>query len=377
MSFERAENSHPSLSAATDSSGAADASASVSVVPQTSSSAAAFPVSVGCAPQSSSFPVLKVENLSVGFDSPGGPGPVGVAVNSVSFSLEKGKILCLVGESGCGKSVTALSLLRLLPSPPSRVLGGSVWFDGEDLLTASEAALRKVRGNRAAMIFQDPMTSLNPVMRVGEQIAEGLRLHRGLSSKEARQQAIALLERVNIPSAKDRVRDFPHQMSGGMRQRVMIAMALACEPELLIADEPTTALDVTVQSQILLLMRSLIDTSGSSLLLITHDLGVVSGIADSVAVMYAGRIVEYGPGEAVLRAPAHPYTAGLIASRPGSVAPKSRLGAIPGAVPGLWARPSGCEFHPRCSKAIPRCAEEAPPLFALPSGVGCRCWLCA
>lgn len=281
-------------------------------------------------------PVLEVRDLSIGFSRQDGRPGTGLAVDGVSFSLHHGKTLCLVGESGCGKTVTALSLLRLLPSPPSHYLGGSILFEDRDLLQLPEAGLRQIRGNRAGMIFQDPMTSLNPVMRIKDQMSEGLRLHRGLSKKEAEHSALRMLERVGIQDAAARLRAFPHQLSGGMRQRVMIGMALMCDPLLLIADEPTTALDVTVQKQILGLMRGLIDDSGSALLLITHDLGIVAQIADNVAVMYAGRIVEQGPVRDVLQNPAHPYTGGLLRSRPGGKTKQQRLETIPGTVPGLW-----------------------------------------
>lgn len=322
-------------------------------------------------------PLLDVRDLRVGFHRGGGSSDLGLAVDGVDFALDRGRTLCLVGESGCGKTVTALSLLRLLPSPPSRVLGGSVLFDGQDLLALSEKELRAVRGNRAGMIFQDPMSSLNPVMRVGEQMTEGLRLHRGLSAREAGEAAVTMLARVGIPDPEQRVRDFPHQMSGGMRQRVMIGMALICDPALLIADEPTTALDVTVQKQILGLMRSLVESSGSGLLLITHDLGIVAQVADHVAVMYAGRIVEQGASADVLSRPAHPYTRGLLRSRPGAGARQARLDAIPGVVPDLWSRPEGCAFHPRCAEAFTRCARDMPPLLPTRAGGGhCgRCWL--
>ena len=320
-------------------------------------------------------PLLEVLDLKVGFQRGGGSSAVGTAVDGVSFSLFRGKTLCLVGESGCGKTVTALSLLRLLPSPPARILGGSVLFDGQDLRMLPEKELRAIRGNRAGMVFQDPMTSLNPVIRVGEQMTEGLRLHQGLSAREANDAAVAMLERVGIPEPAARVRDFPHQMSGGMRQRVMIGMALACNPDLLIADEPTTALDVTVQKQILNLMRALIDDSRSALLLITHDLGVVAQIADDVAVMYAGRIVEQGSARRVLAEPSHPYTVGLLRSRPGLRERKKRLDAIPGTVPGLWSRPPGCAFHPRCAKAFAKCGQESPPFFQVGGDQISRCWL--
>lgn len=320
-------------------------------------------------------PLLQVRDLRIGFAGSGGAGMTALAVDGISFSLSRGKVLCLVGESGCGKSVTALSLARLLPSPPAVYLGGSILFEGRDVMSFSEARLRALRGNRAGMIFQDPMTSLNPVLRVGEQMTEGLRLHRGLSREEAHTAAVALLERVRIPEPEVRAREFPHQMSGGMRQRIMIGMALACDPVLLIADEPTTALDVTVQKQILSLMRELIDDFGSGLLFITHDLGIVSQIADNVAVMYAGRIVEQGPAAAVLARPAHPYTAGLLRSRPGARGRTKRLQAIPGVVPGLWARPEGCAFHPRCDKVFALCRQKAPPFFPAGENRQSRCWL--
>ncbi|MDL2315979.1 ABC transporter ATP-binding protein [Desulfovibrio sp. OttesenSCG-928-A18] len=320
-------------------------------------------------------PLLRVENLHVGFAREGRPDIVANAVDGVSFSLQRGKVLCLVGESGCGKSVTALSLLRLLPSPPALYRHGSALFEGRDLLRMPEAELRRIRGNRAGMVFQDPMTSLNPVMRVGDQIGELLRQHRRSSRMSAHYAAIGMLRRVGIFDAAERVMDFPHQMSGGMRQRVMIAMALACNPDLLIADEPTTALDVTVQKQILGLMRRLIDNYGSALLFITHDLGIVAQMADDVAVMYAGRIVEQGPAASVLGRPAHPYTAGLLRSRPGLGGPKKRLEAIPGTVPGLWSRPPGCAFHPRCTRATAECREHSPPFFDNGLGSLARCWL--
>lgn len=334
----------------------------------------------GCGPSLSLSPpvhppLLEVRDLCVVFEHEGGSGPVGVAVDNVSFTLERGKTLCLVGESGCGKTVTALSLFRLLPSPPARIISGSVLFRGENLTDMREKELRLIRGNRMGMVFQDPMTSLNPVMRVGDQIAEGLRLHRGLSRQAALDAAAVMLGRAGIAEPASRLRDFPHQMSGGMRQRVMIAMALACEPELIIADEPTTALDVTVQKQILELMRGLIQGSDRALLLITHDLGVVAQAADEVAVMYAGRIVEQGPARAVLQTPAHPYTKGLLRSRPGMAEPKTRLEAIAGTVPGLWARPEGCAFHPRCPSVMERCRVQAPPLFVLEGCRRSRCWL--
>ena len=322
--------------------------------------------------------LLAVRNLSIGFERGDGSGAVARAVEDVSFTLRRGRTLCLVGESGCGKSVTALSIPRLLPSPPARLLGGEVYFDGRDLVTLSERELTALRGGRIGMIFQDPMTSLNPVMRVGDQIAEGLRLHKKLGAAAAREAAAAMLDKVGIPFAADRARDYPHQMSGGMRQRVMIAMALISGPSLLIADEPTTALDVTVQRQILSLMRALIDEADSGLLLITHDIGVVAQAADDVAVMYAGRIVEQGFARDVLARPEHPYTLGLLQSLPGGLQQgaedgaesgggasprRARLGAIAGSVPDVWSRPKGCAFHPRCPYVFERCRKEIPPFF--------------
>lgn len=324
--------------------------------------------------------LLEVRGLRVGFVSEG--GTPGYAVDRISFTVRRGAAVCLVGESGCGKSVTALSIPRLLPSPPSLPASGEILFDGEDLARLPERDLRRIRGARIGMVFQEPMTSLNPVMRVGEQIVEGLRLHTGASAREARDAAVSLLEAVGIPLAARRVDDFPHQMSGGMRQRVMIAMAMACGPALIIADEPTTALDVTIQRQILALLRSLTTGQRRSLLLITHDLGVVGRVADEVAVMYAGVIVEQGQAGKVLRAPKHPYTQGLLHSRPVPLAAQAgvlppdlrRLATIPGAVPGLWNRPTGCRFHPRCSFAFERCSVEEPSLRAVEEGWNCRCW---
>lgn len=317
--------------------------------------------------------LLEAQDLRIGFARNGYSDELGLAVDGAGFTLERGKTLCLVGESGCGKSVTALSLLRLLPVPPARMLGGSVFFDGRDLTVLPEKELRCIRGGRIGMIFQDPMTSLNPVLRVGEQMGEALRLHRGMDADQALKAAADMLERVGIADGRSRVRDFPHQMSGGMRQRVMIGMAMLPNPELLIADEPTTALDVTVQKQILELMRDLLENSGSALLLITHNLGIVEQMADEVAIMYAGRIVEQGSAGAILSAPAHPYTLGLLRSRPKNAERKKRLAAIPGTVPSLWERPGGCAFHPRCPKAGEKCRRECPPLA--PAGLTlCRCW---
>ena len=286
------------------------------------------------------------------------------AVDGVSIRVEAGRTLGLVGESGCGKTMTALSILRLVP-PAARVLGGQVLFEGRDLLTLSEPEMRSVRGNAIAMVFQEPMSSLNPVFTVGNQIAEALRQHQGLGRAAARAQAIAMLEMVDMPEAARRVDDYPHQMSGGMRQRVMIAMALSCRPRLLIADEPTTALDVTIQAQVLDLLASLQRRLGMGVILVTHDLGVVAERADDVAIMYAGRIVEYAPTEEMFRHPLHPYTRGLLASVPQvGVAKAKRLEAIPGLVPDLRDIPAGCAFRPRCRLAIEACATAVPDLGA-------------
>ncbi len=318
-------------------------------------------------------PLLSVEHLSTHFHTDRGTLK---AVDDVSFSLEAGKTLALVGESGCGKSVTALSIMRLIPVPRGRIASGRILFDGTDLLQISEAEMRHVRGNKISMIFQEPMTSLNPVFRVGDQIAEVLELHQKLSKKEAMDRAVELLRMVGIPSPETRIRDYPHQMSGGMRQRVMIAMALACHPRLLIADEPTTALDVTIQAQILELMDELRRTTGTAVLLITHDLGVVAETAEHVVVMYAGRVVEEAPVRELFHHPKHPYTQGLLRSIPSLAEDeKQRLEAIPGVVPSLLALPPGCAFHDRCGFAMERCLQEDPPWEELKPKHGVRCWL--
>ncbi|WP_448384407.1 ABC transporter ATP-binding protein [Desulfosoma sp.] len=320
-------------------------------------------------------PLLQVEHLVTSFHTDRGTVK---AVDDVSFSVDAGKTLALVGESGCGKSVTALSIMRLIPVPPGKITSGRILFDGTDLLRLSESEMRRVRGNKISMIFQEPMTSLNPVFRVGDQIAEVLELHEKLSRKEALDRAVDLLRMVGIPSPETRLRDYPHQMSGGMRQRVMIAMALACNPRLLIADEPTTALDVTIQAQILELMDALRRTTGTAVLLITHDLGVVAETAEHVVVMYAGRILEEAPVRELFHHPMHPYTQGLLRSIPSLVhEEKRRLEAIPGVVPSLLALPVGCKFNDRCRFVMPRCHEEEPPLMALQPGHSVRCWLYA
>ncbi|PDT88646.1 peptide ABC transporter ATP-binding protein [Bradyrhizobium sp. Y36] len=319
--------------------------------------------------------VLDVKNLQTVFFTNSG---LFKAVDDVSFTVKRGETLAIVGESGCGKSVTALSLMRLVPDPPGRIVGGSVSLEGTDLLTLDEAEMRAVRGNRISMIFQEPMTSLNPVMRIGDQIVEAVRLHRKLSSKEAGDVAVEMLRLVRIPEPARRAREYPHQLSGGMRQRAMIAMALACRPALLIADEPTTALDVTIQAQILALILDLQKELGTGLVLITHDLGVVAQTAQRVIVMYAGRKVEEASVEALFAAPKHPYTRGLMASIPAvpvpGVAAPARLNEIPGTVPSLVRLPRGCAFAPRCKLAIKRCEAEYPPLADWGGGHLAACW---
>jgi oligopeptide/dipeptide ABC transporter ATP-binding protein len=293
------------------------------------------------------------------------------AVDGVSFRVRRGQTLAVVGESGSGKSVTSLSVMRLIPTPPGRIAGGEILFRGRDgqardLVQLPEPAMRQVRGNEIGMIFQEPMTSLNPVYTVGDQIGETLRQHQGLDRAAARAESLRMLETVRIPAAARRIDEYPHQMSGGMRQRVMIAMALACKPMLLIADEPTTALDVTIQAQILVLMRQLQAETGTAILFITHNLGVVAEIADHIAVMYAGRVVEEGDVRAIFKTPKHPYTKGLLASMPRldeDHRVPSRLGAIPGNVPSPTKVHRGCAFAPRCPLVVPACEEAPPPLF--------------
>jgi oligopeptide/dipeptide ABC transporter ATP-binding protein len=295
------------------------------------------------------------------------------AVDGVSFQIDRGETLGLVGESGCGKSMTALSILQLVP-PPGRTAGGSVVFEARDLLRLNERELRRIRGARIGFVFQEPMTALNPVYTVGDQIAESLTVHGLLSARDARARAIELLEAVRVPDAARRARDYPHQLSGGMRQRVLIAAAIACHPPLLIADEPTTALDVTIQAEILDLLRDMRARFGLALVLITHDLAVVADMADTIAVMYAGRIVEAGSVQSVLREPAHPYTRGLLASIPGRT-PGARLQSIPGAVPELGALPRGCAFAPRCLERLAVCDGQPPESLALDPGHEVRCYL--
>jgi peptide/nickel transport system ATP-binding protein len=322
-------------------------------------------------------PLLQVTDLRTYFDTDQGEAR---AVDGVSFSVAEGETLALVGESGCGKTVTSLSILGLIPDPPGRILAGSsIKLRGEELVGASPERLRRLRGNEASMIFQEPMTSLNPVFTVGDQIAEPLRFHRGMSKREARERAVELLREVKIPEPAQRFDEYPHQLSGGMRQRVMIAMALACEPALLIADEPTTALDVTIQAQILELLAELRARRRMAVLLITHDLGVVAEVADRVVVMYAGQVAETGTAKEVFGSPAHPYTEGLLGSIPRVDRRGERLRPIPGVVPAAHDWPTGCRFADRCPYVWERGREEPPPLLELAPGRGetraARCWL--
>jgi oligopeptide/dipeptide ABC transporter ATP-binding protein len=308
-----------------------------------------------------SAPLLDIRGLRVSFATDAGPVP---AVRGVDLVLAAGETLALVGESGCGKSVTALSILRLVAMPPGAFEAGDILLDGESLLAASEPRMREIRGNDVAMVFQEPMTSLNPVLRVGEQVAEAIELHQQVSHEVARARTIEAFARVGIPAPEQRVDEYPHQLSGGMRQRVMIAMALACNPKLLIADEPTTALDVTIQAQILELIAKLQRELGMAVLLITHDLGVVAETARRVAVMYAGRVVEEGDVLELFERPRHPYTAGLLRSRPRLDVAHGRLVPIEGSVPDALHQPPGCAFHPRCPYAEERCKREEPPLVS-------------
>jgi len=321
--------------------------------------------------------VLEIEDLQTHFFTPGG---VVRAVDGVSYSVRAGETLGVVGESGCGKSVTALSILRLVTSPPGRIVGGAIRFQGRDLLQCSEKEMEQIRGNDISMIFQEPMTSLNPLFKVGDQISEAIALHKGLTKRQAHTHAIDMLRRVSIPEPEQRADVYPHQMSGGMRQRVMIAMALSCDPKVLIADEPTTALDVTIQAQILDLMREIREDFGTAIVLITHDMGVVAENADRVVVMYAGRKVEEADVDDLFDAPAHPYTKGLLAAIPHLDdaahvdAGRTRLNEIKGMVPSLAHLPPGCSFAPRCGFASDRCREAYPPLEEFRPRHWVACW---
>ncbi len=315
--------------------------------------------------------LLEVVDLRTHFTTDDGEFP---AVDGVSFSVEAGRTLAIVGESGCGKSVTSLSIMGLVPNPPGHIRGGSIRFEGRELVGAPARELQDLRGNGMAMIFQEPMSSLNPVFTIGEQIVEGLLRHRRISRAEAVEQALNALRKVRIPAPEQRFHDYPHKLSGGMRQRAMIAMALACEPRLLIADEPTTALDVTIQAQILELMRTLQSETGTAVILITHDLGVVAEVADEVVVMYAGRVVERAPVQALFDAPQHPYTVGLLGSIPRLDLERARLASIEGQVPSPLRRPPGCSFADRCPFAIAQCRAEAPPLREVGPQHQSACW---
>ncbi len=323
-------------------------------------------------------PVLRVHDLKTYFVTERGRGTAR-AVDGVSFELYPGETLGIVGESGCGKTVMSLSILRLIPEPPGHILPGSfIEFEGRNLLTLPPRELRAVRGNRIAMVFQEPMTSLNPVLTIGDQVAEAALVHQKLSRREARKRAIDLLHLVGIPDPERRVDDYPHQLSGGMRQRAMIAMALICHPQILIADEPTTALDVTIQAQILDLLGRLRRELDMAVLLISHDLGVVAGSADRVVVMYAGQVVETAATRTLFAGPRHPYTEGLLASIPRLDERRERLHSIPGSVPPATAWPAGCRFHPRCPYAWDKCRTEEPPLLDTgDDGHSARCWLVA
>ncbi len=319
--------------------------------------------------------LLTVEGLKTHFFSRSG---VVKAVDGISYDVREGETLAIVGESGCGKSVGALSIMRLVSSPPGRIVDGRVLFDGADLLEVSESQMRTIRGNRIAMIFQEPMTSLNPVLTIGKQITESLELHLKMQGAEAQKRAVELLEMVGIPDAPSRLKQYPHQFSGGMRQRVMIAMAMSCNPRLLIADEPTTALDVTIQAQILELIKNLSAQLGTAVIIITHNLGVVARYADRVNVMYAGKIIERGTAIDIYENPQHPYTQGLLDSVPRLDEDRKRkLESIEGMPPDLMNLPAGCAFQPRCKYAIERCVEETPPLLTVGDGHTAACWVTA
>ena len=315
--------------------------------------------------------VLQVKNLKTYFYTEEGMVP---AVDGLDFELGKGETLAIVGESGCGKSVTSLSVLRIVPTPPGKILDGEILYKGEDLLKKSEREMRAIRGNEISMIFQEPLTSLNPVFTIGKQITDILRMHQGMNKKQAYEKAVEMLAKVRIPSPEKVVNDYPHQLSGGMRQRVMIAMALACNPGILIADEPTTALDVTIQAQIMHLLCDLKKDRDTSIILITHDLGVVAQIAENVMVMYAGQAVEYADVKSIFKEPLHPYTKGLLKSLPVLGEEKDELYSIKGNIPSPKDYPQGCRFSPRCDQVCEKCRKEPPPLTVLPDGRKVRCW---
>lgn len=317
--------------------------------------------------------LLAVRNLKTYFYTQDGVVP---AVDGVDFSVNRGKTLGIVGESGCGKSVTSLSVMGLIPNPPGKVVEGEIMFEGKDLTKAHEANMRHIRGNEISMIFQEPMTSLNPVFTIGDQIMEAIILHQKLAKKDARERSIDMLKLVGIPAPEKRIDEYPHQMSGGMRQRVMIAMALSCNPKLLIADEPTTALDVTIQAQILDIMRKLQRDIGMAIMLITHDLGVIAEVVERVVVMYAGKVVEEAPVGELFAKPLHPYTLGLLGSIPMIDKKSDRLKVIPGVVPNPMNMPAGCRFNPRCEYVMDICREKQPELKAIGPDHQVRCWKC-
>lgn len=317
--------------------------------------------------------LLAVRNLKTYFYTQDGVVP---AVDGVDFSVNRGKTLGIVGESGCGKSVTSLSVMGLIPNPPGKIVEGEIMFEGKDLTKAHEADMRHIRGNEISMIFQEPMTSLNPVFTIGDQIMEAIVLHQKLAKKDARERSIDMLKLVGIPAPEKRIDEYPHQMSGGMRQRVMIAMALSCNPKLLIADEPTTALDVTIQAQILDIMRKLQRDIGMAIMLITHDLGVIAEVVERVVVMYAGKVVEEAPVGELFAKPLHPYTLGLLGSIPMIDKKSDRLKVIPGVVPNPMNMPAGCRFNPRCEYVMDICREKQPELKAIGPDHQVRCWKC-
>lgn len=315
---------------------------------------------------------LKAEGIKTSFQTSEGKA---VAVNDVDLTIRKGKILGVVGESGCGKSVTALSIMRLVPQPNGKIEEGRIEFMGRNLLELSDEEMRKIRGDEISMIFQEPMTALNPVFTIGNQMNEMLILHRGMSKKQATERSIELIDMVGIPRANKVVEEYPHQLSGGMRQRVMIAMALSCDPKFMIADEPTTALDVTIQAQVLELMKELNEKMGTSIMFITHDLGVIAEMADDVVVMYAGKVVEETDVVSLFKDSKHPYTIGLLKSRPDMIGENEELQSIEGMVPSLLSMPKGCPFNPRCSHRMEICQEKMPELIEITSGHKVRCWL--
>ncbi len=320
--------------------------------------------------------LIRITELHTHFFTPEG---IVRAVDGVSFDINRGQSLGVLGESGCGKSVTALSIMRLIPDPPGKIRQGSILLDGKDLVQAGESEMRTIRGNQVSMIFQEPMTSLNPVYTIGDQISETYITHQGMTAKEALDRSVEMLKLVGIPAPDKRVSEYPHQLSGGMRQRAMIAMAMACRPQLLIADEPTTALDVTIQAQILNLMLHLQEELGMAIMMITHDLGVIAEMSDHVVVMYAGEVVEYSPIDTLFTESRHPYTVGLMKSIPKLgykfTHGKTSLLEIPGIVPNLIRLPPGCLFAPRCDRVMERCRHERPPLFVLDDTHGAKCWL--